>query len=743
MRQGGSEFDLLLVGGGHSHVSVLKSLAMKPLRGVRVTLLAREIHTPYSGMLPGHIAGLYDADDIHIDLGPLAHAAGARLVHDELRGLDPVARRVLLADRPAVRYDALSLDTGSTPALGAVTGDVDRVIPVKPISGFLPRLSRLLERIGGASTPLDVVVVGGGAGGVELCLALDERLTREGLADRVRLHLACAGPGPLESARPGARRRFERALAGRGVRVHRDCRVRAVTADGLRCDDAVLPADEVLWVTQAGAPAWARDSGLSVDADGFVEVGPTLQSVSHPDVFAAGDLAMFTHAPRPRSGVYAVRAGPVLARNLRAWVRGEALEAWRPQRRALYLVTTGGPEAVVVRDDLPALQGRWIWRLKDRIDRAFMRRFSELPTMSVPHSSDVAAVRGGGRLAAGMRCVGCGSKLGTATLLDGLGALPGPGGVEHFEDAARLEVGGAVLQQTMDGFPLPLPDPWLSGRIATIHALGDVHAMGAAPVGALALAVVPFMAPQLMADELAQLMDGVSRELDAHGCALLGGHSCEGAEGMIGLSVTGRSDPCTPVLTKGGGRAGDVLILTKALGTGVVLAATTDGRLPSRHRAAAVAHMLRSNADAVAVLRAHEVGGCTDVTGFGLLGHALELAEASRCALTLLAGASVSLPGAEEALAQGFTSSLQPDNEALLARVSLVGVRGDAAAVRLLADPQTCGGLLASVPAAQAERCLQALRSNGFDDARIVGELRVADAAAQGPAAHEVRHHGA
>ena len=736
MRQGASEFDLLLVGGGHSHVSVLKSLAMKPLPGVRVTLLAREVHTPYSGMLPGHIAGLYDEDEIHIDLGPLAHAAGARLVHDTLRGLDPEGRRVLLEGRPALRYDALSLDTGSTPALSGIAGALERVVPVKPISGFLPRLAALLERVAAAPAPLDVVVVGGGAGGVELCLALDERLRREGLAGRARLHLVCSGRGPLEAARAGARRRFEAVLRERTVRVHRECRVEEVTQDGIICGAEVLPADEILWVTQAAAPAWARESGLAVDADGFVEVGPTLQSRSHPEVFAAGDLATLTHAPRPRSGVYAVRAGPVLARNLRAWVRGEALEAWRPQRRALYLVTTGGREAVVVRDDLPALRGRWIWHLKDRIDRAFMRRFSDLPAMRTGERSEVAPVRGGGRLDDGMRCVGCGSKLGTATLLDGLAALPGGAEVGRFEDAARLEVDGAVLQQTLDGFPLPLPDPWLSGRIAAIHALGDVHAMGASPVGAMAFAVVPFMAPALMADELGQLMDGVRRELEAHGCALLGGHSCEGAEGMIALSVSGRSDPCLPVLTKDRGRAGDVLVLTKALGTGAVMAATTDGRLPSRHRADAVEHMLRSNAEALAVLRNHDVGGCTDVTGFGLLGHALELAEASRCALRLLAGAAVPLPGAEEALARGHASSLQPDNEALLDRVALVGLRRDAPAVRLLADPQTCGGLLASVPAARARDCVEALRQAGYADARIVGELHGADVG------HEVRRHG-
>lgn len=741
MKQVVSELELLLLGGGHAHVQVLRALAMEPLRGVRVTLVSREVHTPYSGMLPGHVAGLYDADAIHIDLGPLAHAAGARLIHDELIELDAAQRLARFADRPALRYDVLSLDTGSTPALGDLQGEVERVVPVKPISRFLPRLEVLLERVATSTRTLDLVVVGGGAGGVELCLALAERLRLEGLAERARLHLVCAGEGPLEHARASARRRFERALWAREVEVHRSARARRYEARVLHCADGrAIPADEVLWVTQAQAPAWARASGLAVDDKGFVEVGPTLQSTSRPEVFAAGDVATLTHAPRPRSGVYAVRAGPVLTQNLRAFVRDEPLRAWQPQARALYLVTTGARDAVVLREGLPALRGRWVWRLKDFIDRRFMRRFTELPPMDADlPASEVAPARGGGRLDAGMRCSGCGSKLGTGTLLAGLGGLGDAGRLAAFEDAATLTAGETVLQQSLDGFPLPLPDPWLSGRIAALHALGDVHAMGASPLGALAFAVVPYMAPDMMADDLAQLMDGVKQELERHDCALLGGHSCEGAEAMIALALTGRSGDDAASFRKGGGRPGDVLVLCKALGTGVVMAATTDGRLPTRDRGDAVMHMLQSNAAALPVLRAHGIHGCTDVTGFGLLGHALEMAEASACSLELEAGAARALPGALAALGAGEGSSLQGDNEALLERVALRGVSRDAPELRLLADPQTCGGLLAALPEAGVEACVAALRDAGYAAARVVGRLHDPAERPQ----HEVRAHGA
>ena len=724
MEQAASEIELLLVGGGHAHVQVLRALAMKPLLGVRVTVVSREIHTPYSGMLPGHLAGFYSHDDIHIDLGPLANRAGARLIHDEITGLDAASRRVHFDRRPSLRYDVLSLDTGSTPALDALEGDGERIVPVKPISAFLPRFEALLERIAASSDALDVAVVGGGAGGAELVLSVAERLRKEGQLERVRLHLVCAGHGPLEHAGPAVRRRFEQALADSGIEVHRGQRiVRADRCSLLTAQGAAIAADEVLWVTQAAAPQWPQAAGLAVDDAGFIEVGPTLQSRSHPEVFAAGDLAALVDAPRPKSGVYAVRAGPVLARNLRAFIRDEALEAWQPQARALYLVTTGTRDAVVVHERIPAFAGRWVWRWKDWIDRRFMARFTRLPVMpNAQRPSEVGRRRGGGRLDSGMRCVGCGSKLSTATLLAGLGQERD--GVAAFEDAATLNVGQTPVQQTLDGFPFPVADPWLAGRIATIHALGDVLAMGAQPAGALAFAVVPYMARQIMAEDLAQLMTGVREALAEHDCELLGGHSCEGAEGMIALSVSGVPEEDAPLLGKGGGRAGDALVLTKALGTGAVLAATADGRLPSRDRSAAVEHMLVSNAAAVPVLREHGARGCTDVTGFGLLGHALEMAQASACGLELVRGAAVALPGAQQALAAGHVSSLQVQNEEAFAAFEIDARAIDEAEVRLLADPQTCGGLLAAVPARQVDACVRALRARGFPDACRVGALR-------------------
>ena len=312
------ELDLLLFGGGHAHVAVLRSLPWAPARG-QVTLVTREGLAPYSGMLPAHVAGDLSWEAMHIDLGPLARAGGVRLIEAEV-GVDATQRQLRFADRPPLSYDVLSVDCGITPALDEVPGARGKVLPTKPISTFLPRLAAALEAKHDAlAAGQPVRVVGGGAAGVELALALRARL---GAA--ITLELFTAGGCILPTLPPRARRKALRALAAAKIAVRFEARVTAVE-DGptLRlATGEAFPAALVLWATQAAPPAWLASSGLALDQAGFLAVGATLQSLSHPEVFAAGDVAALTHAPRPKSGVYAVRAGPVLTKNLHAFVAG-------------------------------------------------------------------------------------------------------------------------------------------------------------------------------------------------------------------------------------------------------------------------------------------------------------------------------------------------------------------------------------------------------------------------------------
>jgi selenide,water dikinase len=375
--------DLVLLGGGHAHVAVLKHFGMRPVPGVQVTLVSRGVDTPYSGMLPGLIAGHYSREEAHIDLQRLARFARARAVFDEVVGLDVAKRQVHFKQRPPVAYDLLSIDIGSTPNL-EVPGAKEHAVPVKPIDRLLDRWSALIERLRADSSIKRIGVVGGGAGGVELILAaqyaMRKRLAHEaGTIAKLEYHLFTEGEQVLPTHNASVRRRFERVLAERQVTVHRGSKVVEVAPESLRTADGRTHAvDEVLWTTEAAAAPWLASSGLALDDTGFIRVSSTLQSISHPDVFAAGDIASMDRHPRPKSGVFAVRQGPPLARNLRRVLLGEALEPYRPQRQFLSLITTGNRYAIASRGMI-AFEGAWVWQLKDWIDRAFMRKYQQLP----------------------------------------------------------------------------------------------------------------------------------------------------------------------------------------------------------------------------------------------------------------------------------------------------------------------------------------------------------------------------
>ncbi|HSG74704.1 MAG TPA: selenide, water dikinase SelD [Burkholderiales bacterium] len=732
--------DIVLVGGGHSHVGVLRRFGMKPMPGVRLTLICRDTHTPYSGMLPGYIAGHYAYDEVHIDLARLAQFAGARFFRDEVVALDRGARKAICRSRPPVTYDRLSINIGSTPRVQDVPGAAEHAVPVKPIHDFNARWLALLERVRAHPGKARIAVVGAGAGGVELALAMQHRLRHELRArgrdpGDIEFHLLDAGPRILPTHNAAVRRTFERVLRARGVVMHTDAGVVQVSPGRLRTSRGdALDVDEIVWVTRACGARWLRDTGLELDADGFIRVAETLQTLTDPDIFAAGDIASMVDHPLEKAGVFAVRQGPPLAENLRRAVTGRQLARYRPQRRWLALISTGDKSAVASRG-LLYLRGDWVWRWKDWIDRRFMRRFGELPEMSAPPAGAPPAVRLDAEEAAqaisaiAMRCGGCGAKVGATVLSRALGSLqPVPRaevliGLHAPDDAAVVRVPpGKALVHTVDFFRAFLDDPYLFGKVAANHALGDIFAMGADPQSATAIATVPAGLESKVEDVLRQMMSGAIEVLNEANCALVGGHSGEGRELALGFAVNGLIDEAR-VLRKGGMRAGDVLILTKPIGTGTLLAAHAKLAARGRWIDAALASMTTSNRLGAQCLLRHGATACTDVTGFGLLGHLVEMTRPSAVDAEIELSALPVLEGAEEMAAAGILSSLQPANVRLRRALSNQEQMVSHPRYPLLFDPQTAGGLLASVPAAQAQDCLKALRADGYPRAAVIGRV--------------------
>ena len=374
--------DIVLVGGGHAHVHVLRAFAMRPEPGVRMTLISRDLETPYSGMLPGVIAGLYSVEQAHIDLVRLAAATGTRLIHAEATGIDRANKRVMLAGQPPTAYDIASIDVGITPALSAIEGAAEHAIAVKPIGSFLAKLEDLLARCRSPDGPRRIAVIGGGAGGIELLLSLRSRLLRDAGAagqDKAAFSFALVTAGQiLEHHNRRVKQAFRRVMAERGISLFEHRPVRSITPQGITfTDGSDAPADAVLVTTDAAPPGWFGATGLALDAKGFIAVGPTLQSSNDPDVFAAGDCAALTATPRPKAGVFAVRAGPPLAANLRRRARNEPLRDWVPQRHHLALISTGERYAIASCGVFKA-EGAWVWTFKDWIDRRWMRMYQDV-----------------------------------------------------------------------------------------------------------------------------------------------------------------------------------------------------------------------------------------------------------------------------------------------------------------------------------------------------------------------------
>jgi selenide,water dikinase len=701
--------DLVLVGGGHAHALVLRRWGMAPLPGARLTLIHPGASAPYTGMLPGHVAGHYARDELEIDLVRLAHFAGARLVSGLAAGIDAQAGLVQVTGRAPVRFDVLSLDIGITSAVPDVAG-AQYILPAKPLDVFAARWAQFIRAVEAGAARPEVCVIGAGAAGVELALAAAHRL--RGAPD-ISVSLIEARPHITADLPGGPRRALMRALEKAGVQVITGARLESVSADAVTLGDGTrLPSALTLSAAGARPHDWLGETGLALH-EGYVSVDAHLRSTSHPNIFASGDCAHLTHAPRPKAGVYAVRAAPVLARNLEAVLRGTGqLERFRPQGDYLRLISLGGQRALAARNGFSA-SGGWVWRWKDRIDREFMEGLSDLPAMAPPALPARAAA--GRNADAPPLCGGCGAKAGRAALARALSSMPAPVRSDLLagpgDDAAVLAHGTGVQVITTDHVRAFTEDHGMLARIAAVHALGDVWAMGAAPQAALAQIILPPMSPALQASTLTEILAEAGAVLRAAGAEPAGGHTSIGAELTIGFTVTGLADK--PV-RQTGARAGDVLILTKPIGTGVILAA--EMRLAARGRdVMAALEMIARPQGRAAALLAQAARAMTDVTGFGLAGHLASLLGPEGPGAQIELDAVPLLPGALELAGAGVRSSLFQDNESGAGPVDApAGARRD-----LLFDPQTAGGLLAAVPAEHASAVLAALRDAGEPAWRI------------------------
>lgn len=717
-------------------------------------------------MLPGVLSGQYPVELMELDLVRLCASAGARLLLGEVVGLDVDGRRVLLRGRPPVPFDVLSVGIGSVPSWAGVAAiDPSHVVTIKPMQTFLSRLDARLDALRadaantldgagpaavlddaepalasrtGAATPrapgapIRVVVVGAGAGGVEIALGLSHRVrARLGADVAVDVAIVSADAQFVPGVRASTAARIGRKLAARQIRTIRG-RVEGVDGGRLMlAGGQTIEADVIVWATGAAPPPLVADLGLPTNAQGFLSTEDTLRSTAGAPIFAVGDCGSIRGSTTAKAGVYAVRQGPVLWTNIQRLLTRDTrpLESYTPQRHFLKLLNTADGEAIGEWHGV-SFEGAWAWRLKDTIDRRFMRRLQEL-TAGAGGSMTARDLSSASSREEEMRCLGCGGKVSGSVLSRVLARLDVPAhervllGLDAPDDAALVRSGGHgdPLVVTVDAFVAPLDDPYLVGRIAVLNAASDVFAMGATPWAAFAVVTLPVGSSRQQEEMLHQLMAGALDELRAMGATLAGGHTIEGPSLAVGFTVLGSPGPTGPV-TKGGLRPGDKLVLTKPLGTGVLLAAHMRARCRAAWWGPLVETMSTSNGPASRVALAHGVSGLTDVTGFGLAGHLLEMAKASGAVVRVRLDTVPLLPGAAELLTEGIESTLAPANRDAEAacRVAAVALRSSPPYSALF-DPQTGGGLLMGVAPARVESLLVGLRDTGLAHASVIGDV--------------------
>ena len=700
--------NLVFIGGGHSHALVLRKRGMNPLPGASLTLINPGPTAPYTGMLPGYVAGHYKRADLRIDLVRLARFANARLITGAVSGIDLEEKRIHVPGRAPIAYDIASINVGITSDLPNLLGFNDHGTAAKPLGVFARRWTHYRALVETQTASPDIAVIGGGVGGVELAFAmafsLRQNAPRLTVIDR-------------STALPGLTARARKALLDRldalNITLIENAQVVGVEQSAVvLADGRTIPSAFTVGAAGAQPHPWLTGTQLA-HTDGFLDVADTLQT-SDSAVFAAGDCVALPD-PRPKAGVFAVREAPVLFHNLRAAMCDHtARRSYRPQRSYLKLISLGSKSAIADKWG-GRLAGPWVWRWKDRIDQKFMDQFKDLPVMQPPalpkiHAADLPEVLGDKPL-----CGGCGAKVGGTTLAQSIAQLPASTRTDVLsqpgDDAAVLQINGTQQVLTTDHLRSFVLDPWMMTQITAIHALGDIWAMGAAPQAALSSLILPKMSPTLQRHWLDEITTAAHQVFDAAGASIVGGHTTIGAELTVGFTITGLLTRAP--ITLAGAQPGDALILTKPIGSGTILAAEMQLKARGDWWDNALSVLCQPQGQAAQILS--QATAMTDVTGFGLAGHLMNICRASQVGAGLDIAAIPTLEGAIELAEIGIRSTIFEDNHRLAPDVDLPkGAKTD-----LLFDPQTAGGLLAAVPQASARQFLEDLHNAGYPAAHI------------------------
>ena len=711
---------IVLLGVGHTNAHIVKMWKMQPIPDAQLICVTNFPVATYSGMLPGVLSGQYPLDDMEIDLVRLCASVGVRLIIGDVSSVDTKQQKIKFHDRPDLDWDFLSIGIGSRPSMDGVDVSGDSLVAAKPMQTLLRRLDQRIEKAAKdrEGNPVRVTVVGGGIGSIEISFCLQRRLKEANANHQIRL--VTGGSGIGSGLLPATKEKVSGLMSEKGILTSSGHRVAKVTDTIVILENGdQIESDVVIWATNATPPELLSEVDVEKDAKGFLLTKPTLQTVSNDNIFAVGDTGTMADSPTDKAGVFAVRQGPVLWENLKHSVKQTALKEYVPQSGYLKLINTADGKSIAEYRGR-TFYGSWCWYLKDRIDQKFMKMYTayDPPMMKMTDPEDTETA---------MRCLGCGGKIGSQILSSVLKELDVPDhpsvviGLANPDDAAVVRTVNDQVTVTTDFFASPFDDPYLVGRIALLNSASDCFVMGAQPTGVLAIVQLPLVHSKTQLQIMRELMGGSVEEINRMGGAIVGGHSIEGPRLTIGFTVLG--DQVAGTRTKGMLQEGDQLVLTKPLGTGVLLAALMQARLPGASYQALVKTMLASNQIALDLIVRHGVSGVTDVTGFGLTGHLQEMLSASGFSARLRMDDVPVMPGCQALIESGIESTLVDDNRLIAGKVNLEGARWQQKDSSVMFDPQTSGGILCGVKQSEVAGVLSFLSDAGFEESAVIGEV--------------------
>ena len=702
------EKDLVLVGAGHTNCLFIKMWAMKNNSSLRVTLINPDPISSYTGMLPSLVAGLCKKSDAQINLFRLCRASGVRLIIDTVKKIEKKQSSLICKTGRVINFDLLSINIGSNSA-PLINGFKKFGCSVRPLAAFHERWENFLQSIDGNSSPV-ICIIGGGLASIELSFAMDIRLKKLGIENfKIKILERRKAFGSLSSNQ----QRYLRTKAKlRKIEILENLIIKEVSKNELVVKNGKRVHSDFIVSCIGPQPHDLFKNSKIEHREGYVSVDKTLRIVGFQNAFAVGDCADFPVEFVERSGVFAVRQAPILHKNILKLAKNQELVQFKPQSDYLKLIVYEGNSAIFLRNGI-AFSAKWVWSLKNYIDRKFIDNFKRLSEMVLGNMENPV------NNSKQMLCGGCGSKVGNVILESSLRKLSSTGS-KHIvskigDDAAVIKINSSFQSLTTDHLRAFTNDAWLQSKITAIHALGDIWAMGSNPDFALTNIIIPESSNEIQKRTIEEIIDGANSVFDTEGVKIIGGHTSLGKEIVIGFTLGGFSGK--PPKTVDKACVGDQIILTKPLGSGVLLAGEMRFEGEGQDLKNLFDEMSKSQRSIARILSG-VANSMTDITGFGLAGHLLNIVSKSNVGAKIFLDQIPLYSGVNNLIAKGIRSSIFENNYMYSDRMIIKTTANS----DILFDPQTSGPILATVPEVKVNDVIGSGEKLGFE-CKVIGEL--------------------